>query len=224
MSTFSPTTPDTGQGTKSQAADDVNKATETVKQDLSSAADAVRSDIDDLTAEAQNRAGEVAEQAKSFAGEQKDVAAGHVDGIASAIDKVAKELEGTDQAAFAGYARDLAGGLHRVSDTVKTRNVDEIIGMAEDFGRRQPIAFLGAAALAGFVASRFALASAQRRTDTSADRTGNGTSYSAGTAHGAKGTNYSGTTGAKPPTLGQPASSADPSTSSTYGSRLGGTN
>jgi hypothetical protein len=34
--------------------------------------------------------------------------------------------------------------------------------MAERFGRRQPVAFLGIAALAGFAAGRFAMASARR--------------------------------------------------------------
>ena len=46
---------------------------------------------------------------------------------------------------------------------MKNRNVDELLAMAEDFGRTQPVAFLGAAALAGFVASRFVLSSANRR-------------------------------------------------------------
>ena len=36
-----------------------------------------------------------------------------------------------------------------------------MMGMAQSFGRQQPLAFLGAAALAGFMASRFAQASAQ---------------------------------------------------------------
>jgi hypothetical protein len=47
--------------------------------------------------------------------------------------------------------------------TIEDRDVDDLLGMTQDFGRRQPVAFLGAAALAGFVASRFALASAHRR-------------------------------------------------------------
>jgi hypothetical protein len=36
--------------------------------------------------------------------------------------------------------------------------------MAQDFGRKQPAAFIGAAALLGFVASRFVMASANRPT------------------------------------------------------------
>ena len=46
---------------------------------------------------------------------------------------------------------------------MRNRDVDDLIAMAEDFGRRQPVAFMGAAALAGFLASRFLLASAKRR-------------------------------------------------------------
>jgi len=53
--------------------------------------------------------------------------------------------------------------MKRVSERMKTGNIDELVGIAEDFGRTQPVAFLGAAALAGFVASRFVLSSANRR-------------------------------------------------------------
>jgi len=123
-----------------------------------------------LKDQAQDQLADAADKAKSFAAEQKDAAGDQLGGIADAISKVADELP-SDQSMVAGYARDLAGGMRNVSESVKSRNVDELIGMAEDFGRKQPLAFLGAAALAGFVASRFVLASAQRRHPTAADNT-----------------------------------------------------
>jgi ElaB/YqjD/DUF883 family membrane-anchored ribosome-binding protein len=123
-----------------------------------------------LKDQAQGQIADATDKAKSFAGEQKDIAGDQLGGIAAAISKVADDLAG-DQPMVAGYARDLAGGMKSVSDSVKSRNVDELIGMAEDFGRKQPLAFLGAAALAGFVASRFVLASAQRRSEGNATST-----------------------------------------------------
>ena len=129
------------------------------------AADSVKeeaiSQFDNLKEQAGGQLAEVTDKAKSFAAEQKDVAGDQLGGVAAAISKVAGELH--DQPVIAGYATDLAGGIKRVSDTVKNRNVDELLAMAEDFGRTQPVAFLGAAALAGFVASRFVLSSANRR-------------------------------------------------------------
>jgi hypothetical protein len=38
-----------------------------------------------------------------------------------------------------------------------------VIGQVEDFARRQPVAFIGGAALLGFLASRFLKSSTERR-------------------------------------------------------------
>ena len=138
-------------------------ATETLKDNLDTVRQHAGEDVESLKAEAKSQIGAATDKAKGFAGEQKDVAATQLSGIASAITKVADELQQTDQAAVAGYARDLANGVGKFADTVQNKNVDDLMGLAEDFGRKQPVAFLGAAALAGFVASRFALASAHRR-------------------------------------------------------------
>lgn len=148
---------------QSRASEDFSKATEQAKQDLGAVKERAAEGVRDLGHQASEKVGEVTDKAKSFAGEQKDMAAGQINGVAAAITKVADELEGSDQATIARYARDLASGLTNFGNTVQDRNVDDLMGMAQDFGRKQPVAFLGAAALAGFVASRFALASAQRR-------------------------------------------------------------
>ncbi|MGV8921489.1 MAG: hypothetical protein ACOH2R_27565 [Pseudomonas sp.] len=78
---------------------------------------------------------------------------------------------------MAGYARDLADGVSKFADTVQNMDVQGLVGMAQDFGRRQPVAFFRAAALAGFVARRFVRASAHRRdtaTTTPAQTNGGG--------------------------------------------------
>lgn len=116
-----------------------------------------------LGEEADAKVTEATESVKSFAAGQKDLAASQINGVAAAIDKVADELVRSDQQTIARYARDLASGLSSMGKTVEARDVDDLMGLAQDFGRKQPIAFLGAAALAGFVASRFAMASNQRR-------------------------------------------------------------
>lgn len=46
-------------------------------------------------------------------------------------------------------------GLRRMSDKLRNKNLDEIMRDAESFARQQPVVFLGAAAVAGFLAARF---------------------------------------------------------------------
>ncbi len=146
-----------------RAKQDFGKVTETAQHDLEAISERAAEDVAALKDRAGEELGAATDKAKSFANDQKTLAAGQIGGVAAAIDKVAKELDGSDQQTIARYARDLAAGLSRFGRDVESRDVDDLMGMAQDFGRRQPIAFLGAAALAGFMASRFALASAHRR-------------------------------------------------------------
>jgi hypothetical protein len=142
--------------------DDKTAVVETAKQDLQSLTDKAAADVRDLKDQAEQQVSAVTDKAKSFANEQKDLLASQVNGVADAIAKVADELDQSDQQSVARYARDLAGGLSRFGRNVEGKDVDEVMGMAQSFGRQQPLAFLGAAALAGFMASRFAQASAHR--------------------------------------------------------------
>ena len=149
--------------TRRQAADDFASVKETAQHDLDAISRQAAADVSDLKHQAQDQIGAAADKAKSFAADQKDLAADQLGGIAAAVSKVAEELSNGDQATVGRYAKDLAGGLEKFANTVRDKDTDDLMGMAQDFGRRQPMAFLGAAALAGFVASRFALASAHRR-------------------------------------------------------------
>jgi len=146
--------------------------------------DALRADAEAVTEEigsvatkvkdeAVQQAGQIAEQAKAqvadaaqkvkgLAGEQKEFIAGQLDGVAEAVERVATDLEGQN-ASTSQYARMIADNAEKLSGLVRDNDVDELLSMAQDFGRRQPVAFLGAAALLGFAASRFVTASAQRQ-------------------------------------------------------------
>ena len=112
---------------------------------------------------AADAAADARRQARSFAEEQKNEAAGRVDGVADALRSAAGSLDDRDQPAVAGYARQAASGLDRVSDAISNRSIDDLMETVEDFARRQPVAFLGGAVLTGFVLSRFAKSSSERR-------------------------------------------------------------
>jgi hypothetical protein len=100
--------------------------------------------------------------ASKAADEQKTYAADRVAGVATAIEKVGSELEG-EQPELGRMTRQMGESVQRFAEDIKGRDLGEIAGMAEDFGRRQPLAFLGIAAIAGLAASRFIGASASRQ-------------------------------------------------------------
>lgn len=149
------------------------KAEQRLKEDAGALLDTARAELAGLKDEAATQAsavadeakaeiGKLADKAKGMAAEQKEFVAGQIGSVAEAVQKVAGELEAND-ATTAGYARTIADTVTQFSDTVKNKDIDELLSIAEDFGRKQPVAFMGAAALLGFAASRFLVASASRR-------------------------------------------------------------
>ncbi|SHH07007.1 hypothetical protein SAMN02745157_0271 [Kaistia soli DSM 19436] len=144
-----------GVGGNAANADGVSDAMSAIKREGAEQLAAAKEQAQDVLEK-------VGDEAKSFAADRKDVASDQLGNVADAIASVADTLEVNTSPMVADYARDLADGLKQASNSVKSRNVDEIVGLVQDFGRQQPLAFLGAAALAGFVASRFMLSSAER--------------------------------------------------------------
>jgi hypothetical protein len=145
---------------------------ETIAADAGALKDEARRVTDKVVNEASDNLGKLAEQAKAqvaettdkvkgIAEEQKELFAAQVGGVADAMMRVADDLE-ADNGASARYARMIADGAEKLSDTVRSNDVEQLMNIAQDFGRKQPAAFLGAAALLGFAASRFLLASAKR--------------------------------------------------------------
>lgn len=137
---------------------------ETAQSDLAHIGDEVKEQAAALGEEARSQLADATEKAKGMAADQKDLLVDQLGGVSGALQKVAGELE-TNGDAGGRYVRMLADGADKLVSTVRDNDVDQIIGIAQDFGRKQPVAFMGAAALLGFVASRFVLASASRKPD-----------------------------------------------------------
>lgn len=135
----------------SQAVPALDSLKEKVSEDLTQASDAVAKGTATMTGKVQETVVE-----------QKNFAARQVGGIATALEKVGGELEASDQRDVGRFARRIGHDIQAIAKTIEGRDLGEIAGIAEDFGRREPVAFLGAAALAGLVASRFLTASATR--------------------------------------------------------------
>ena len=171
------------QGTSpTQGGSPVQAGSTEMERDASAAADSAKQAVEST----KQKAGELGQQAKqaasgaisdakqqarSFAEDQKDEAVNRVEGVADALRSAAGSLDDQDQGAVAGYARQAAYGLDRVSDALANRSLDDLVETVEDFAKRQPVAFLGGAALAGFVMARFAKSSSERRRQGAADFT-----------------------------------------------------
>lgn len=156
-------------------------ATDTARRDLDAAKDTARADFDEM----KHRAGEDLEavkrearaefdnarrEASTYAEGQKNYAADQISGIASAFERVGDELRSGEQSWAGRYAGDMAHRLQDMADRTRNSSLDEIVGDVEQFGRERPAAFLSAAALLGFAASRFLKASSHRRYRPGSDR------------------------------------------------------
>ncbi len=148
--------------TERQLREDAGAAVETVKEGMAEIKAEAEAELGALAEEGKRQAGELAQHAKGFATEQKEMFAQQLGGVAQAIRKAADELD-RENATTAGYAHKIAEGMDRITENLREQDVDGLIAMAEDFGRRQPAAFMATAAIAGFAASRFLRASAGRR-------------------------------------------------------------
>ncbi|HEV7274914.1 MAG TPA: hypothetical protein VGN80_01370 [Devosiaceae bacterium] len=163
-------TPDKSSGTSGTAPDserlrkDASAAAETAKRDLERVREEAESSVREIADQAQAQLEQAGEKFKGAAADQKDMLAEELASVAKAVSRVAEELR-NEKAATASYASSIAGGMQRLSKDMRDKDVDELIGMAQDFGRRQPAAFMGTAALVGFAASRFLLASSRRRSE-----------------------------------------------------------
>lgn len=137
-----------------------------------------KEDLQQVREVAEGHAQTAMDKSAEFATEQKNFVARQLGSVASALEKVGEEL-GNENQTMGHYARDLGSSARNLADSIKDRDLGEVASLAEDFGRRQPVAFLGLAALAGFAASRFVTASTNRRTSQGSDTYGR-TSYGAG--------------------------------------------
>ena len=96
----------------------------------------------------------------------KDSVADEISDIGNALRRASDELRsGSPQERTFGQ---MAGALADVSDRIREKDLGEIAGDLSDFARRNPLAFLGGAALLGFAGTRFVRAS-QRGGDSSVD-------------------------------------------------------
>lgn len=154
----------TGNDTRQPArtAEDLTKKARDLGRDLKgqaselagSAAEAVKTQAGNMTESAREVASDAGEKLKAAVADQKTAGADYVGNFGEMVRRASYEFDG--QMPQAGhYIRKAAAQINTVSDALRTRDISELVGGVQDFARKQPAAFFGAAVLAGFAAVRF---------------------------------------------------------------------
>ena len=134
---------DFGRGLKDQASELTQTATETVKTQAGN-----------LTDQAKDVASNAGEKLLASVSDQKAAGADYVGNFANIIRRTAYEFD-TEMPQAGHYIRKAAAQIENVSEAMRNKNMSEIVGNVQDFARKQPTAFFGAAVLLGFAAVRF---------------------------------------------------------------------
>lgn len=119
-----------------------------------SAAETVKTQAANLKESAKDVASDAGEKLRTSMNEQKAAGADYVGNVANIIRRTAYEFD-ADIPQAGQYIRKAAAQLETVSDAMRNKNMSEIVGNVQDFARKQPTAFFGAAVLLGFAAVRF---------------------------------------------------------------------
>jgi len=137
-----------------------------VREQVSSTKDHVAQQVQDqasyLAESAKDAASGAAARLRNAAEDQKNAGADFVSSFAGAVRSAADALEVQSPVA-SDYIRTAAQRIDSVSESLRHRDIGELLNGVQDFARRQPTAFLGISALAGFAAVRFLKSSASPR-------------------------------------------------------------
>lgn len=132
------------------------------QQELHSAKDALHKAGEDVAHSARQAADSARAAASEQVEQQKAAASESLKAFAQAIHRASDELGQHDQTAAARLVHEAASGLENLSRSLSQQNLSEMIDSMREFGRRNPAAFAGGAALAGLALGRLARSSRHR--------------------------------------------------------------
>jgi ElaB/YqjD/DUF883 family membrane-anchored ribosome-binding protein len=104
--------------------------------------------------EASDFLGKAGDRARDAANSGKGYATGALDELVAMVEDLAKTLDDKAGAQYGDYARRAASAVGGVAETLKNKDVDELVEDARDFVRTRPAVAIGAAAAVGFVLTR----------------------------------------------------------------------
>lgn len=101
----------------------------------------------------------------------RDLAADKVDTLADSVRAAADGMRDDDVAHLSRHIADMAGGLGRLSDSLREKSADEILRDVRRVARENPTLFIAGSIAIGFGITRFARASASSETKRSSTAT-----------------------------------------------------
>jgi uncharacterized protein YukE len=113
----------------------------------------------DASAELEEIAAPLKEKAEQIAETQREAGASHVRTLATAVHGAARELE-QGMPRLASSVHDVARKIEETADTVRNKNIDELVQDLGRYAREQPGVVFGGAVVAGIILSRFLKSSA----------------------------------------------------------------
>jgi F0F1-type ATP synthase membrane subunit b/b' len=161
-----------------------SEVSERFEQETRSASEALHDARDELT----RKAGDYASDAKQVLidkaeGTQRDLSA-NLKAFGGALRAASEHLANSDQRTASKFALDAAGGLERLSSSLKDKPFEEVLGEIQSFGRENSGALIAGSVLAGLALGRFIKSSSPTSpADTGAPSQGGGTSASASSSN-----------------------------------------
>jgi ElaB/YqjD/DUF883 family membrane-anchored ribosome-binding protein len=113
-----------------------------------------RGPADQIREQASKLGSEAAERARAFAGEGKDRATGALDEVAKMFEGAALDVDARLGEEYGKYARSAAEGISSFAESLRGKEVDDLIADASGFVKKSPVIAAGAAAAVGFMLAR----------------------------------------------------------------------
>lgn len=111
-------------------------------------------------------ANDAGEKAKVFAEDGKSRAGGALDELSKMLHDAAGTVDEKVGEQYGQYARSAADAVSNFSNSLKAKQVDDLIDDARDFVKKSPAVAIGTAAAIGFVLARLAKAGLDSSADT----------------------------------------------------------
>lgn len=107
-----------------------------------------------LKDEASKLGTQAADRAREFAGQGKEKATDALDEVAKLFEGAATDVDARLGEEYGKYARSAAQGISSFAESLRGKEVDDLIETATDFVKKSPVIAVGAAAAIGFVMAR----------------------------------------------------------------------
>jgi F0F1-type ATP synthase membrane subunit b/b' len=132
-----------------------SELSEKLERETRSASEALHDAGDEIT----RKAGDYASEAKQVLldkaeGTQRDLSA-NLKAFGGALRVASEHLANSDQRTASKFALDAAGGLERLSSSLKDKPFEEVLGEIQSFGRENSGALIAGSVLAGLALGRF---------------------------------------------------------------------